>query len=192
MKRHTLTAVLILTLIAVTAAFAGCLAGVGTSGDDVIRPYREAYEKIQSAEGIEQTIEITEGKLVVFERKCEYVKNGDIYNVQATEKRLNNLTAEEAYTRTEENATAPANEFKSKINLNEEYFLNVKSERSTFTAEVKSGNEKNVFSLTELSASDMKIALTLSGEKLTKFETTYKATEKSKTYSVSVTISFVY
>ena len=153
----------------------------------------EAYEKVYDAEKITREVEITDGSLIVYESVKTYELDGEEYAVTFTTKRLNDLTAEEAYTVTEETTTAAkATEFTDSLDFKKEYFEDgYKLSETSFTATVKSEHVKDFLGIAEelpAATDEFKVTASLSSGKLTSFQATYL----SGNYNISITLSFEY
>lgn len=140
---------------------------------------QERYNEIATAETIKQEIRITKGNFTQYESTKTYTKSETGYSVTGSEKRLNDVDAEELYTVAEVTAQfSSAEEAKPTLKLDESYFEEgYRLTETGLTATVKAEHVKDVFGVTdaELKAptSNLTLEMNVTGERLATLQIGY-------------------
>ena len=179
------------TILAVLVLVLAILAGCG--GDQPLTVLQQKYGKVSNATAITQKIEITSGNLLQYSSDKTFTATDGGYSVVATEKRLNEVTAdaEQAYTTTTDSYTvAKADTFVTGLALNVKYFeKDYVASPTSLKANVANGHEKDVVKLDELdNVSNMTLELTADSNNLTSIVITYKTGSSN----VKITLTFNY
>ena len=152
----------------------------------------EKYGRVGEATAIEREIEIVRGALTQYESLKRYEKQDGAYAVSGTERTLNGLDGETAYTERAISETLPAGAFEVKLNLSSVYFQDFEIENGTLQAVVWNGNAEAVFGIREdLPAPIYNLALTMETDEthVTRIEIAYGTTNNS---TVTICIKFTY
>ena len=151
----------------------------------------EKYSHLGEAKVIEREIEIVRGALTQYESRKHYEKSGETYTVSGTERTLNGLDAESAYTEKTVSETLPAGTFEVRLNLSSVYFQDYEIKDGTLEAVVWNGNAEAVFGIRDLSAPVYDLTLTVVTDEnhVTKIGTTYGTSNNSL---VTVSLTFTY
>lgn len=183
---------LIIAIGALALAIAGCAAE--DTDENMLKAYESAYSKVSEATLIEQDVEIAAGKLIVYTREKTYEKSGSVYSVTVKEKRLNDLSAETAYTETEESGESEAGDFAGKLKFAEDSFEKLEVKGGKLIAQVKDGKESEVIADVNLEdVKDMKLELTLASGKLTGIKISYlRAKDNTSDYVCTLNFAFTY
>lgn len=160
-----------------------------------IEAYVSAAKSIAEAEKIEELITLKSSALTPYEYKKEYAADGEKYTVTETtttyneiitgEEELKNVETVEPY-QVSRNSEAVLT-----LNLSEGLFEELKVNESKLTGKVAEGKLQEVLGITETleaPVTDPELEITLGNKKITSISITYT----SKTYSVSLLISFAY
>ena len=156
-----------------------------------VQTYAEKYAKTGEAAKIEQKIGIESGSLTQFESEKTYTKMGDGYTVKGTEKKLNGLDAEEAYTETAIDTTVKAGTFEATLKFDETYYTGLTVEDTQLKGTIKDDKVKDALSLSgTLPATPHSVALTVAADEahITKIEISYV----SGTSNVTISLTFTY
>lgn len=145
-------------LIACIGIFVGCdtltpsdQQPTGPDSEPTVSPLaaiEACYAKIGEAESIAQTITITGGKVTQYESSKTFTKEGGSYRVEGTVKRLNDLTADTAYTETTVSETVAAGEFDVRVKFDELYYSGWEVKDNTLTATVNDNSVKLALGIT--------------------------------------------
>ena len=152
----------------------------------------EKYSHLGEAKTIEREIEIVRGALTQYESRKHYEKSGETYTVSGTERTLNGLDAESAYTEKTVSETLPAGTFEVRLNLSSVYFQDFTVENGTLVAVVWNGNAEAVFGIREdlpAPVYDLTLTVVTDENHVTKIGTTYGTSNNS---SVTISLAFTY
>lgn len=201
MKKIILTILMLLSVSGLCIA-GGCTpeSGIeGGNGGTGIEIYQSGYAGIGSAVKIEETIQISDGRLIPYIYEATYQKGEGVYTVTETEKNINAIITgeEEEYTSTTTEKQAQTAETSvTKLDLNTANLKSLNITATTLKAEIaedKLGEVLGLKATMPATVDGAELTLTLSGTKLTDMLITYSSkTETSKTYSVTITLSFTY
>lgn len=184
-------------LLAVMVAMVAIMAVVFCACDPMaqqteIEGLQEQYGKIANANTIKQEIEIRKGGLVQFKSEKTYAKTEDGYSVTGTEKRLNDVDADELYDTTEVNDTLQkAVDATPTLKLDEQYFeAGFRLTETGLKANVKQGNIKDVFGIKgELKAptDNLMLEMSVSGGHLSSVSINYDSNGSHVTITLTIT-----
>ncbi|MCH5159713.1 MAG: hypothetical protein J1F66_02555 [Clostridiales bacterium] len=195
-KRHLIiliVAILLLIVIALIIVLSLLKPNPDDVGVDELEAWQKMYEKIVDAQAIEQKILITKGEWEQFSSDKTLTATDSGYSVVGSEKKLNDLSADEAYTVTpisyEVNKTT---EFAPTLTFKAEYFETGYTVTSvSLKTNVVAGKETAVLGLKEqLSAPTANMTLTLAsdGERVTSIAINYTSIGSA----VNITLTFTY
>lgn len=156
-----------------------------------VETYAAMYAKTGEATAVGQTIVIMNGSLTQYESEKTYTKTGDGYTVKGTEKKLNGLDADTAYTETAIDTTVAAGTFEATLKLDESYYTGLTVTETELKATVKDGHVKDALSLSgELPATpyEVKLTMTADGTHITAIGIAYV----SGSSNVSISLTFTY
>lgn len=141
-------AILAAVLVLCIALFAAC-APINPNGPDdpnQNKPEADAVELVSSLYGtiaqavkLQQSVVVTSGKITQYESHRTYTAQQGGYAVQGSTRRLNDLSADTAYTTTEINEQVEKAEYVGSIMFNKGFYDSYKLEDNTFTAVIKDG-----------------------------------------------------
>ncbi len=194
---------LFVTLVAAMTClflFAGCDTlqtgpddnGNNNGGDVVtVETVAEKYGKLGEAISFVQEIEIKGGTLLQFESRKTYTKTSDGYTVKGTEKKLNDLSASEAYTTVTVDETAKAGDFETKLRFDETYYSSLKVENGVLKGDVLDEYAETVLGIGEdlpAAVHGMTLSLATDDTHVTRIEISYA----SGSSSVGIVLTFTY
>lgn len=180
---------------AAMVAAAGCTPDEGGTAATTLATYMTAYENISEATEITERITLKEGGRTPYEYEKEYVAAGDNYTVTETTTTYNEIiTGEEELKQVTEGEPYQVSrkaESVARLNLDESFLESVTITATSLSCKVSDGKLGEVFGITdelEAAVSGAELKITLASGNIQGITVTYA----SKTYSVTILISFTY
>ena len=177
------------------AISAGCSVEEQQGGVPDIETYVSAAESIAEAEKIEELITLKSGALTPYEYKKEYTSGANGYTVRETTTTYNKIESGEEELKKVETAepyqVSRNSEAVPTLNLSEGLFEELKINESKLTGKVAEGKLQEVLGIgetLEAPVTNPELEITLGNSKITSISITYT----SKSYTVSLLISFAY
>lgn len=170
--------------------------GEGSGGDKpvtALEEFQQKYEKISEARLIGQSVTVKSGSLLQYSREKTFEKAGSGYAVEVTEKRLNDLSAEEPYTVTQDSYPVHGKAAEFSLDLDELYLKNLVIDAEAFTleAEVREGSAETMFGIAgtlPAPAHGMHLSMAADAVHLLSFKLTYV----SGNSDVAIELTFTY
>lgn len=202
MKKFGKSVLAVLLFVFCLALVAGCdspilgiVPGTGEETPSVtektaLEAVAEKYEKVSEAKNIGRTVEVYSGKLLQYSSEKTYQKTDGGFAVTGTVKRLNDLSADTAYTETKISETVGAGTFEGGLKLSAMYLTDATVKEGKLEARVADGDVERVFGTEALPSAvhGLKLTVETNEDHVTSIGIEYA----SGSSSVTISLTFAY